>query len=518
MAQTLSLNLSRRTFTAASGEEVWEAVEIARRLRGRGAFNELLRYKDVRLILDDVGEALTPRPLIAARLLSRGRAYIEDGSGRARAIGWGDALKAAAGASVGAIAWPQLEHAILRDVAGLGAPHSEPSLTGDGALVVRADLWFGLHAGGAIAHTAGVLNALKEKQRVRLLTSHDLPLLSPEIERVAPRRRWRMLPRSEQTLLAYNRDLIRAGASLARPAFVYQRHGLYGYAGAVLAQHFGAPLVLEYNGSEVWIGDHWGSPVPARAIALEIERRMLGAAHLVTAVSKPLVEQAIALGAPAERVLLSPNAADPERYRPDVEASAVRARYGLGDAVVIGFIGTFGAWHGASLLASSFADMCATAECDARLLMIGDGPDLPAARAAIERAGLGAKAVFAGLVPQAEGPSHLAAADILVSPTLANPDGTDFFGSPTKLYEYMAMGRAIVASDLAQLGEVLRHQETALLTPPGDRNALAGALAQLVADETLRWRLGKAARAEAVAHHTWTQRTDALIDALRRLT
>lgn len=515
MPSTLRLNLSRRTLAPLAGEEVWEAAEIARRLRGRGVLGEMLRYDDVRLALDDVEETLTPRPLIAARLLSRGRAAAEDARGRVRSIGWGDALGAAAGAAAGALAWPGLERAIRQDLARLGAPGAVASPRGEAALVVRTDLWFGLEAGGAIAHTAGVLNALAAQEPVQLLTSHDLPMLTPEIERAAPRRRWRALPRSEQTLLAYNRDLIRAGAEMARPAFVYQRHGLYGYAGAVLAQHFGAPLVLEYNGSEVWIGDHWGQPVPAREIALEIERRMLGAAHLVTAVSKPLVEQAIALGAPAARVLLSPNAADTERYRPDLDGSAVRARYGLGDAVVIGFIGTFGAWHGASVLAAAFAEMAAG--LNVRLLMIGDGYDLPAARAAIERAGLAAKAVFTGLIPQAEGPAHLAAADVLVSPTLANPDGTDFFGSPTKLYEYMAMGRAIVASDLAQLGEVLRHEHTALLTPPGDRAALAAALTRVAEDGDLRRALGRAARAEAVTQHTWGQRAGEMRAALEAL-
>src|SRR5207237_125725 len=85
------------------------------------------------------------------------------------------------------------------------------------------------------------------------------------------------------------------------------------------------------------------------------------------------------------------------------------------------------------------------------------------------------------LVPQDDGPEHLAAADLLVSPHVTNPDGTPFFGSPTKLFEYMAMGRPIVASDLEQIGQTLEHGRTAWLVPPGDVEALADAMARRAA-------------------------------------
>ncbi len=101
--------------------------------------------------------------------------------------------------------------------------------------------------------------------------------------------------------------------------------------------------------------------------------------------------------------------------------------------------------------------------------MIGAGPELGEAKRVIDAAGFTEAVIFTGLVAQEEGPSYLAACDILVSPHVPNADGTPFFGSPTKLFEYMAMGRGIVASDLDQIGEVLRHGETAWLVPPGRR-------------------------------------------------
>ena len=231
-------------------------------------------------------------------------------------------------------------------------------------------------------------------------------------------------------------------------------------------------------------------------------------------VSTPLIDQVIELGAPRERVLLVPNATDTERYRPDIDGAPVRAKYGLGEGVVIGFIGTYGRWHGAPVLAEAFVRLCRAGEANAKLLMIGDGLELPEVKRIIAEAGLSDRATFTGLVPQAEGAAHMAAADILVTPTLNNPDGTTFFGSPTKLFEYMAMGRAIVASDLAQLGEVLSHERTALLTPPGDVAAVADALQRLCEDAALRRTLGAAARTEVIAKHTWKHRARAVLNAL----
>ena len=112
---------------------------------------------------------------------------------------------------------------------------------------------------------------------------------------------------------------------------------------------------------------------------------------------------------------------------------------------MIGFIGTFGPWHGAEVLARAFGALIERYpryRSDVRLLMIGDGVKMPEVRAALDRGGVTDLTTLTGIVAQAEGPSYLAACDILASPHVANADGTPFFGSPTKLFEYMAMGKA----------------------------------------------------------------------------
>ena len=120
-------------------------------------------------------------------------------------------------------------------------------------------------------------------------------------------------------------------------------------------------------------------------------------------------------------------------------------------------------------------------------------------------------ATFTGIVSYQEIPQYLAACDILVSPHVPNPDGTPFFGSPTKLFEYMAMGKGIVASNLAQIGEVLEHQKTAWLVKPGDVKDLADGILRLAQDKKLREELGKNARQKAIKNYTWEENVKRLI-------
>jgi glycosyltransferase involved in cell wall biosynthesis len=111
--------------------------------------------------------------------------------------------------------------------------------------------------------------------------------------------------------------------------------------------------------------------------------------------------------------------------------------------------------------------------------------------------------VFTGALPRDKVAEYLDASDILVSPHIPMPDGRRFFGSPTKLFEYMAMGKGIIASRLDQLAEVLEHDRTAVLVTPGDMNELAKAILGLALDPQKRASLGGAARRAAVERHGW---------------
>ena len=397
---------------------------------------------------------------------------------------------------------------------GLGPPRR--------AAYLRANLWQESRAGGSVAHTAGFLTGLAAAgiEVAYVGTTEFAPAvrLGMRVYVVPPRLRWmRNLP--DLPFLVYSAIFGRRCLSLFNaqpPDFVYQRYSLLNYSGAELAGRLQCPFVLEYNGSEIWVARNWGTPLTFEGLAGRIERANLQSADLVVVVSRALRDEVVAGGVPPERVLVNPNAVDAERYHPGLDGGHVRRRLGLDGKLVIGFIGTFGPWHGAEVLARAVRPVTARLP-QAHFLFIGDGSGMPKVQLITGAEGVEEKVTFVGLVPHEEAPAYLAACDILASPHVRNPDGSPFFGSPTKLFEYMAMGRGIVASDLDQIGEVLSHGKTAWLASPGDPSALAEGLVTLAEDPGLRRTLGAAARAEAVSHHTWDIHVKRLLEKMVEL-
>jgi glycosyltransferase involved in cell wall biosynthesis len=375
--------------------------------------------------------------------------------------------------------------------------------------------WLGNQVGGAATHTAGVINGLSSAgvevsvfapgrpQGVRDARCQEVP--TRHILQIA---HW-------LTLVGHSQDLV--AAALAVPAdVVYQRYALGSYAGLELARALGVPLVLEFNGSEIWAERNWGSGrLPLLKTLAALERRNLLDASLIVVVSKRLEEQLIDEGIEPERVLVNPNGVDVDALA-DARAHPPahwRTQAKLAQAPTIGFVGTFGLWHGVKLL-PEMIERVAEQRDDARWVLIGDGPLRAEVIAEIDRRGLAGRVLLTGLVARSRAVELLACCDVCVSPHVDNPDGTPFFGSPTKLFEYMGLGRAIVASDLEQIGEVLEDGRTALLTAPGDVAAVAHAVVRLLDDDALRARLGEVALAEATATYSWNAHVRRILDVV----
>jgi glycosyltransferase involved in cell wall biosynthesis len=382
-------------------------------------------------------------------------------------------------------------------------------------LYLRSQLWLGLEGGGSVAHTAGVIGGLEQAGvDVHVVSSDSLPgVYAPT--RVQPPDIWFDGWLRELEDLAYNLAFFAAAwkaARALRPDAIYQRHTAFNCAGAVLSRIMSVPLVLEFNSSELWKGRYWGGLRLTRSAHL-VERINLRAADRVIVVSDVLRDDLIAAGVAAQKTVVNPNGVDPTRFRPDAGGTQVRERLRLTSALIVGFSGTFGAWHGIPTLARALP-MVIAARPHVRWLLIGNGPLRSLVDDAIRDHGLDERVIRVGMVPHAEMPAHLAACDVLVSPHGRQADGREFFGSPTKLYEYMAVGRPIVASAVGQISDVLLDGSSALLVPPDDADALAHAIVRLVDDACLRRRLGAAARCAAEERHTWRQNAERVLSSL----
>ncbi len=518
------LNQARKTPPAADGVEVITFLELKQLALSGRLIARFFSYREVVMLTylyPTLGRLLPTAAVL--RMLTFGPCVIRDEEGFEQ--------------RVSLLYLARLAGNFIRDISRAGRLQRQAGETAtslvkrsgecrlDSAAVpvyLRTDFAFGIVSGGSLGHIAGVVNNLHHFfGNPVFLSSDHISTVAADVEKVVVRPDEAYRDLGELWMASYNAPFVDAANRVLanRPvALVYQRYSLDNYAGLSLARQHGVPFVCEYNGSEVWIARNWGTPLKYEALAERIELANLNGADLIVVVSAAMRDELVGRGIEAEKILVNPNGVDPERYAPGVDGSAVREALGLGDRTVIGFIGTFGRWHGAEVLADAYGRLLAKRPELAgttRLLMVGDGATMPEVRAAIERHGIGEQVVLTGLVPQEQGPAHLAAMDILASPHVPNPDGTPFFGSPTKLFEYMAMGRGIVASDLDQIGEVLEHDVTAWMVKPGDADALVAGLETLIDDPERRARLGAAARAEVIARYTWREHTRRIIEALK---
>jgi glycosyltransferase involved in cell wall biosynthesis len=325
------------------------------------------------------------------------------------------------------------------------------------------------------------------------------------------------VPRWTRELLEYAygfsaRRRIASRARAGRYDFLYERYAFGNLGGVLAARDTGLPCVLEVNSPMVLeLSRTRGLSFPR--LAARVERQVFEQADLVCAVSGVLARMVVELGARPERVFVTPNGVELERYAWSDRAgarAAARADLGLADdALVLGFVGYYRSWHRLELAVRALA----RPELERVVLcLVGEGPARAEIEAEAARCGVAARVRFAGRRSHERIPDLLPAFDIGLLPAINS------YASPLKLHEYMAAGLACVAPDQPNLREVLVAGQSALLVAPGNEDDLYGAIRELVADATLRERLGACARAEVLRRDlTWKGNARRVLAAVERL-
>ena len=479
---------------------------------------------------------LLANPRLAARALLGGR---RNGTATASDHSSGEIVMEEIPAD--AIAAPMVEVAKLLaraapvELSPPPASGGETHVEGAG-VYLRTDFWAPISSGGSYGHTCYVAKELAATcDRLVAFMAHRYTLLDElGIEQVE-------IPKpsdvSPEEIIAnatgyYWRHLQPALEKL-RPKFIYERLCLGNYVGVRLSQELGIPYLVEYNGSEISMQRSFGSSgYKYEELYLQVEAAAFAQATMISVVSEPIREDLIRRGVDPGKILVNPNGADPQAYAPADAAGRAALREELGfeaDDRVVGFTGTFGGWHGIDLLAEALPRICGEVPA-ARFLLIGDGNFKHLIDEKIAQHDLASRVVCTGRIEQKEGARLMRACDLFVSPHNSHMVDSRFFGSPTKVFEYMAVGAGIVASDLEQIGVVLSPalrpadfnrptpeagDRRSVLCTPGDLEEFVTAVVGLLENPRICDALGRNARQAIFDHYSWQRHVERLWSFLR---
>lgn len=284
-------------------------------------------------------------------------------------------------------------------------------------------------------------------------------------------------------LVAYRR-LRRAVASF-RPDVIYERYALYQPAGVWVSRRTRVPLLLEVNAPYVIEKQRYGK-LRLRWLASRFERYTLTGATRVFPVTQVLGDMLVGMGVSRERVAVIPNAIDPNNFQGLPTAAQAKTKLGLSGRTVVGFIGFVREWDQLDRIVDWLARR--PERDNTVLLVVGDGWVRPQLEEQARRLGVAHKLHFTGVLPRHQVPAAAASFDVALQTALVP------YASPLCLFEYMALGKAIVAPDQPNHHEVLRKGTDCVMYQPERQGSLEEAIETLVDDPAQCERLGAAAR------------------------
>jgi len=343
---------------------------------------------------------------------------------------------------------------------------------------------------GQYVHIEELTNALK-------LLGHDIIMVGPStVEKESFGSEGGIVPLLKRFVPGFAYELMELGYSFVaylklrhavlkyKPDCLYERYSIYMPAGVWIRKRFNLPMLLEINAPLFEErGKYGGLALPK--LAKWTEEYAWRNADIVLPVTAVLAARVQGTGVPGDRITVIPNGIDGKKFSKVPNTEQAKERLGLGDSLVLGFTGFMREWHGLDHVVDIVAR---NRDRNCHLLLVGEGP----ARAGIEERartlGVEDRVTVTGVIARDQVADYVAAFDIALQPDVVD------YASPLKLFEYLALGRAIVAPDRPNIREVLSDGDNALLFDPEGPGALTESVERLCVDTALRKRLGEAAR------------------------
>jgi len=321
--------------------------------------------------------------------------------------------------------------------------------------------------------------------------------------------------------VAQNFFLLKTAISVARKyrPDVIHAHSPFtcGIIGNMVGRLFGIPTIYEMRG--LWEDSHVGrSGFTERSLRYAgvrfLENLALRGADRCCVISEALKAEVQSRGVAPEKVVMVPNGVETRVFVPGEPNGSLRAMLGLEGVVTIGYIGSFFIYEGLDLLVEALPGLAADFP-DLRLLLVGDGELMPTLKEMASKPDLAGRVIFTGRVRHEETPDYYRLCDLFVLPR-RNTRETRLV-TPLKPLEIMAMGKALIASDIGGHREMVEDGATGLLFRSEDVLDLQAKCRTVLTNEQLRRELAVTARRWVESHRDWGRLVDTYVELYVKL-
>ncbi len=289
------------------------------------------------------------------------------------------------------------------------------------------------------------------------------------------------------------------------PDLIYERGGYMQVAGVRTAKKFDIKHFVEINAPLTDEKNLLQAKSLLTCKSYEMEREILFSADKIFVVSSKLKEYFIdKFMCDESKIVVTPNAVNPEKIQTnEKKINEIRAKYNLTGKTIIGFVGSIFKYHGIDILLDAFQKISAQ-KSNVILIIVGDGEILEELKVQTQFQNLSDKIIFTGYVSTSEVFNYMEIFDIAVLPK------TKEYMSPIKIFEYGAIGKAIVAPDVSSVRDVMENEADGLLVY-SDTDGIYSAILRLLDNENLRNYLGENFRKKVLSEHTWKKNVQKIL-------
>ncbi len=292
------------------------------------------------------------------------------------------------------------------------------------------------------------------------------------------------------------------------PDIVYERTTGFHYTGKEISRILAKPLILEHNCPQMEERILSGkSPFTSRGSRIDLENFRY--TDGIITVSSALRNRITDIGIDKGKITVIPNAADTDFFSPEkANGEEIRERYGLKNKKIVGFVGSFFRWHGIDTMIEC-AEKVIAFDKNLHFLIVGDGEIKNELEIKAASLGVSNLFTFTGKVPYIEIPDYINAIDIAVMP------GSNWYGSPVKIFEYGAMKKPIIAPDTEPVRDVMVPEEDGILIRPGSKIEFIKAVKQYMEYKDFRDKCAENFHKKVLGKHTWKNNGKATLEFMK---